>query len=123
MFRFQNLDIWQRGSDVVVRSFQLADFLDRHRMYRFAEQVRSASLSITNNIAEGSGSTSNNEFRSFLNFSRRSVFETASMCLTVPKLGLSSEERILPLVGELDELSRMILEFHRKLPGKGPGRM
>jgi four helix bundle protein len=121
MFRFQNLGIWQRGTDVVVRSFHLADFLDQQRMYRFAEQVRSASLSITNNIAEGSGSLSNNEFRNFLNIARRSTFETANMCLTIPQIGLTSQERMMPLIGQLDELSRMILEFHRQIP-RNPSR-
>jgi four helix bundle protein len=121
MFRFQNLGIWQRGTDVVVRSFRLADSLDQQGMYRFAEQVRSASLSITNNIAEGSGSLSNNEFRNFLNIARRSTFETANMCLTIPKIGLTSQERMMPLVGQLDELSRMILEFHRQIP-RNPSR-
>ncbi len=120
MFRFQTFDIWQRGSDVVVRSFRLAEFLEKKHMHRFAEQVRSASLSITNNIAEGSGSVSQQEFKSYLNIARRSVFEVANMCLIIQRLGLTSERMLKPLLTELDGLSRMIWKFRRSLPGK-PG--
>jgi len=57
-FRFQDLEIWQRGAALSRPLFALADQLDERKRYRFAEQLRAATLSITNNIAEGSGSTS-----------------------------------------------------------------
>ncbi|PYS20577.1 MAG: hypothetical protein DMF72_20700 [Acidobacteria bacterium] len=42
-------------------------------------------MSLTNNIAEGSGSTHTQEFKQFLNIARRSLFEDASMlwCLSL----------------------------------------
>ena len=50
-FRFQDLEIWQRGATVSSRLFRLADALEQRRLFRFAEQLRGATLSITNNIA------------------------------------------------------------------------
>jgi len=61
-FRFQDLEIWQRGAAISGKLFKLADKLDERRYYRFAEQLRAATLSITNNIAEGSGSVSDTDF-------------------------------------------------------------
>ena len=73
------MEIWQRGAAISGPLFRLADGLEQKRMHRFAEQLRAAVLSITNNIAEGSGSTSAAEFANFLNIARRSVFEVANM--------------------------------------------
>ena len=50
-FRFQDLEIWRRGAEVSGKLFQLADELEKRRLFRFAEQLRGATLSITNNIA------------------------------------------------------------------------
>lgn len=38
-------------------------------------------MSITNNIAEGSGSFSDKEFSNFLNMARRSIFECANILI------------------------------------------
>ena len=57
MFRFENLKVWQRSVDVALPLFDVADDLERRKRYRFAEQLRGAALSISNNFAEGSGST------------------------------------------------------------------
>jgi four helix bundle protein len=61
-FRFQDLEIWVRGAKFSPELFNLAGKLDKRRFFRFAEQLRSATLSITNNIAEGSGSVSDTDF-------------------------------------------------------------
>ncbi len=78
-FRFQELEIWKRAADFSSSFFQLADQLDKQRFFRFAEQLRAAVLSITNNIAEGSGSVSRIDFANFLNMARRSTFEVANI--------------------------------------------
>ncbi len=91
--------------------FALADDLEDRKLFRFAEQLRGASLSITNNIAEGAGSVSNPDFRNFLNMARRSVFEVANMLLIFSKHGYLTQAQIVPLLPRLEEESRKILAF------------
>lgn len=50
-FRFQDFEIWNKAASISGHLFDLADELDRKRFFRFAEQLRAATLSITNNIA------------------------------------------------------------------------
>ena len=57
--------------------FDIADNLEQRRLYRFAEQLQGAGMSMSNNIAEGSESSSRKEFQQFLNIARRSTFENA----------------------------------------------
>ena len=115
LFRFERLEVWQRSADMAYELGQVAgDLADQH-LYRFAEQLRSAALSISNNIAEGSGSNSNAEFRSFLNIARRSAFECASMLLIFRRHDLLPSVEVHTLLNELNQICRMITGFQRSL--------
>ena len=116
-FRFETLDVWKRSADLSMHLFQLGDELELSKQFRFAEQLRGAALSITNNIAEGSGSSSQREFAQFANIARRSVFEVASMLVMFERHGLVSRERIAPWLAELEELSKMLAALRKKLVG------
>ena len=114
-FRFEDLEVWQLAVDLAVRLHQLADRLDTRKMYRYAEQLRGAGLSLPNNIAEGSGSTHVKEFKQFLNITRRSLFEDASMLLVFERLSLITEQEITELLEGCDELSRKLTNLSRSL--------
>ena len=86
-WRFEDLEIWQLARELAVKFHRIAERLDGRRLYRYAEQLRAAGLSLTNNIAEGSGSTHKQEFIQFLKIARQSLFEDASMLLVFEKLG------------------------------------
>lgn len=75
-FRFQGLKIWQLAIEIADQLFDIADDLENRKLFRFAEQLRGAGMSMSNNIAEGSGSSSKKEFVQFLNIARRATFET-----------------------------------------------
>lgn len=114
-FRFEDMAIWQRGRDLAVSLHRVSEGLDEKRYYKYAEQLRSAALSVTNNIAEGSGSVHVREFQQFLNIARRSLFENASMLLVLEAMGLRKAGTVDGLLSECDELSRMVLSFSRTL--------
>lgn len=61
-FRFEDLEIWQLAKKLTVKFHKVADRLEKRKLYRYAKQIRAAGLSISNNIAEGSGFSSSKEF-------------------------------------------------------------
>ena len=63
--RFQDLLIWQRAIVVGNKLIDISEKLEEFKKFRFAEQLRGAALSVSNNIAEGSGSNSNPDFKRF----------------------------------------------------------
>jgi four helix bundle protein len=115
LFRFEDLAVWQRSADLAIGLCTVADELEMQRRYRFAEQLRSAALSISNNIAEGSGSNSKKEFRNFLNFARRSAFECANMLLIFKRQRMAGESEVHALLDELNQVCRMITGLSRSL--------
>lgn len=56
-FRCQKLEIWQIAIEIADTLFDIADDLERRKEFRFADQFRGAGMSMSNNIAEGSGSS------------------------------------------------------------------
>jgi four helix bundle protein len=114
-WRFEDLQIWNNACDLAVDFHRIADGLERRRLYRYAEQLRAAGLSLPNNIAEGSGSTHKQEFAQFLNIARRSLFEDASMLLVFERLQLLKEAETDQLLWDCDTLSRGITNFSRSL--------
>lgn len=64
-FRFQDLEIWQESIEIGNALFEIADKLEEKKLFRFVEQLRGSGMSMSNNIAEGSGSSSKLEFKNF----------------------------------------------------------
>jgi four helix bundle protein len=115
LFRFEHLEVWQRAADLAFTLDRVAAALAEKHLYRFSEQLRSASLSISNNIAEGSGSNSKTDFRNFLNIARRSAFECASMLLIFERQRLIHTNEVRQHVDELNQICRMITGLGRSL--------
>jgi len=114
-FRFEDLEIWKSAQELAVVFHKIAEGLEERKFYRYAEQLRAAGLSISNNIAEGSGSVHAGEFKQFLNIARRSLFEDASMLLVFERLLLLQTGEVDPALALCDELSRKITNFSRTL--------
>ena len=114
-FRFEDLEIWRMAIEVADLLFDVADELETKKLFRFAEQLRGAGLSMANNIAEGAGSTSDREFIQFLNIARRSTFENANMLIIFDRRRLIARTRRDQLLERLDHLSRKITSFQRTL--------
>lgn len=114
-FRFQDLEIWQLAIEIADELFDIADELERKRLYRFAEQLRAAGMSMSNNIAEGSGSSSIKEFHQFLNIARRSTFENANILILLNKRKIVTDNRLEDLHEKLDHLCRKITNFQKSL--------
>ncbi len=114
-FRFEQLDIWKESIKISDIIFDYAEKADAKRFFKFAEQLRAAGMSISNNIAEGSGSFSDKEFASFLNIARRSVFECANILHIFERRKIIILEEKQVLIPQLLTLSKKITNFRKSL--------
>ena len=114
-FRFQDLKIWHLAIEISDELFDIADNLERKKKYRFAEQLRASGMSMSNNIAEGSGSTSKKEFIQFLNIARRSTFENANILILLERRKLINTSQLNRILSNLDSLCRQITNFQKSL--------
>lgn len=114
-FRFENLDIWKKSIEIDDLLFELAERAEGKKYYRYAEQLRAASMSISNNIAEGSGAFSNKDFANFLVIARKSVFECVNILTLFLRRKLIDNIEKNSCYRELETLSKMITNFRKYL--------
>lgn len=114
-FRFMDLEIWKESINLNDQLFDLADAFVDGKSYRVAEQLRAASLSISKNIAEGSGSFSSKDFANFLNIARRSVFETANISFVAYRRNFIDLDKLNQILNDLELLSRKITNFRKSI--------
>ncbi len=114
-FRFEDLEIWTDAIDIAQKLFDIADMLENKKLFSFANQLRSAGMSISNNIAEGSGSGSKKDFANFLNIAKRSIFENANILIILERRNILEKDKLNQLLDQLDHLSRKITNFKKSL--------
>jgi len=72
-------------------------------------------MSMSNNIAEGSESSSKKDFRNYLNIARRSTFENANAVILFNMRKIIGQEQLDDLLTRLDFLCRQITNFQKSL--------
>lgn len=114
-FRFKELTIWKDSIEVFDHLFEFSNRIKDGKYYRLSEQLSAAALSISNNIAEGSGSSSDKDFANFLNIARRSVYECANMIFIFERHQFISSEESLNTNEKLRKLAAQIASMRKSL--------
>ncbi|MFI5162261.1 MAG: four helix bundle protein [Sphingobacteriales bacterium] len=114
-FRFQSLEIWQLAINVGDQLCDIAEIFEAKKKFRFAEQLNGAALSVSNNIPEGSGASSDKEFSRFLDYAHRSTFENANILIVLHRRKYISDEHLNNFLEELNKLARKIKSFQKYL--------
>lgn len=114
-FRFETLEVYQNALKISVEVFIIVEDLQKNKQYVFADQLSRACLSITNNIAEGSGSNSDKDFAHFLNIARRSLFECVNILIILEMRGLITAVKKTKMIPQFDLLSRKIQNLRKSL--------
>ncbi|WP_020537527.1 four helix bundle protein [Lewinella cohaerens] len=81
---FQDLDCWKNARKLAVAIYQLKGEINKD--YGLRDQLRRASISIMNNIAEGYGRFSNKEKIRYLEIAQSSTNEVQSMLFILEDL-------------------------------------
>jgi four helix bundle protein len=112
---FRNLKIYQRAVSFAVAIYTVSRSFPRDEIYGLTSQLRRAAVSISLNIAEGSGCGSAKEFRHFLMIARRSDYEVMTCLEIAVQLGYCRKEDAERLIAEADEIAAMISGFSKSL--------
>jgi four helix bundle protein len=115
MFRFETLDIWKVAIKYAGDIYDIADSLPQKVQFNLGSQIRASALSISNNIAEGSGSSSKQEFKNFLNYSIRSLYETVSALFVAKDRNFIDLDKFNKIYKESEVLVKRIKSFRAVL--------
>jgi len=112
---YKELIIWQRGIEIVKKSYILAKRFPTDEKYGMVSQFTRAAVSIPANIAEGSSRKSDKDYARFLQNALGSAFEIQTYLVIVQQLSWAKKEELEELELLIEEEIKMIHRFINKL--------
>lgn len=105
---FTNLTTWQKARNFTVFVYKLSNDMQDYTLKR---QLRSAALSIMNNIAEGYCRSTKKDTANFLYMAVASCGEVRSMSYLMEDLKMVEEKHIIQIRDYSIELNKMLVAF------------
>ena len=115
MHKFRKLSVWQKSIEFVTFIYKVTSEYPKSEMFGLVDQIRRASVSITLNIAEGSGAGTDMEFIRFLRMAQRSGYEVIAALEISINLKMSEEKLLKNAIIKVDELGAMIAGLIKSL--------
>ena len=102
---FEEIISWRKGKDLTLIIYK--ELVNCHD-FSFRDQIRRASISIMNNIAEGFERKGNKEFRNFLYIAKGSCAEVRSMLYLSSDFGYLKKNVCQQLIYNTIEISKLL---------------
>lgn len=115
MHKYRKLRVYHKAIKVITDLYKFTNELPEHEKFGLISQIRRAAVSISLNIAEGSGAGSDKDFVNFLRISLKSVYELLSALEICYKLGYCSKMRTAKVYNQVDEIGAMLSTLIKKL--------
>ena len=103
--KFEDLIVWQKSIGITVEIYR---HFEKHHDFGYSNQIKRASISISNNIAEGFERNSKKDFNRFLYIAKGSCSEVKSMLFLGNRLGYFTNTEIKHFYKCIDEIGRML---------------
>ncbi|MBS4041073.1 MAG: four helix bundle protein [Flavobacteriales bacterium] len=108
---FEDLEIWKEARRLYVEILKITKETELKNDYRLRDQIKGASGSIMDNIAEGFERNGNVEFRQFLSIAKGSAGETRSQLYRLFDNHYINKDILDSLVHDYQNLSGKINSF------------
>ena len=108
---FRDLEVWQRSMDLAELILDAAPLLPPEERFGISAQLRNASVSIPNNIAEGHGRGTRAEYVRFLRYSRGSANEVTTLLLLIDRVRYLPPARLGPMVEMVERVRSMLTKL------------
>lgn len=115
MFRFEKLEIWHQSIACGKRIYRISESLPRNEEFGLKSQIKRAALSISSNIAEGSGSSTKKDFSHFLDIAIKSAIETVSQLKFGQEMKYFTSLEVNKLYDEAEVLIKRIQALKKSL--------
>ena len=104
----KNLEVWQRSMKLVSLIYRVTKVFPKEELYGLTSQMRRAAISIPSNIAEGRSKRSTKDYIRFVNIAYGSAAELETQLLIARELEYVTNDRVDPVLSELNEDGKML---------------
>ena len=108
VFAFERLDTWNLSIELTASLYKLTGKFPSHERYGLGQQIQRASVSISSNLAEGSGRISKKDQAHFFNIAFSSLLEVLNQIIVANRIGYIEQADLDNLRNRIELLSRKI---------------
>lgn len=112
---YQKLQVWKKAFQLAIDVYRATEKFPRSEIFGLVSQMRRCAVSISSNIAEGRGRSSDKEFRQFLDIAKGSCNELENQILISQELKYFSLEQAENLLNDCTEILKMLSSFIQKI--------
>ena len=105
---FEDFEVWKKSIDLAVLIYKLTMQEPLSKDYSLKDQIRRASTSVSNNIAEGFEYGNNKQFARFLRIAKGSLGEVRSQIVVLRRLRYIKEEDYQSIYNECKSISKQL---------------
>ena len=108
MFGFEKLEVWQKAIEYADCIYDVTRQFPDDERFGLTSQLRRSGISVSSNIAEGSGRGSNPDFARFVGIGYGSLLETVSQSHVARRQQFLPRQAFSDLYRRADQLARML---------------
>lgn len=112
---YENLKIWQESIEIAIQIYFITKKFPKDEIFGIISQIRRAAVSISSNIAEGSGRNTKKEFSRFIDISIGSLNEVENLLIISLKLNYIFKKDFDVLVEKIKRLGILLGGFKKYL--------
>jgi four helix bundle protein len=114
-YPFEKLDVWRLSKNLVVNVYKITEKFPSEERFGLINQMRRAAVSISSNLAEGSGRKTAKDQAYFYNMAYSSLMELLNQLLIAFDLKWIAEDEVKRLREEIEIISAKINALRKSI--------
>ncbi len=112
---FEELEVWKKSQDLAVEVYKVTKLFPKDELYSITSQIRRAAGSVSANIAEGFGRSSQKDKIHFMTIAYGSLLETKNFLYLSARLGYIQQAELDILIEHVVICQKLLNSFKRSL--------
>ncbi len=113
IYSFEKLIVWQKARALSITIYKITKNYPKDEVFGLTSQMRRCSISISSNIAEGTGRHSSKDKARFTEISYSSTLELLNQIIISNDLELISNEDYIKIRTEIDNITSLLDALHK----------
>jgi four helix bundle protein len=115
MHNYKELTVWTKAVTLATDIYRATSEYPKSELYGITSQMRRCAVSISSNIAEGAGRSSNKDFARFLHIANGSSYELETQLLISKNLTYLKDAEFESLDNSLVEIQKMLYTLIKRI--------
>lgn len=115
---YKDLKVWQKSISLANDLYKITEKFPKEEQFGLTNQLRRAVVSISSNIAEGSGRETSKDFAHFVSIAKGSLREIETQLIIANNLDFIDSDKLSDLQEEITELDKMLFGLRKSLKEK-----